>query len=64
VDRTFVFRPVFQQVEVAETVTRDLLARVFHGSVYGLVAHLLKHEKMSREDLNRLRELIETEVEP
>src|SRR5262245_4052010 len=58
-DRTFVFLPVYQQAEVAETATRDLLARVFHGSVYGLVAHLLKHEKLSREDLQRLRELIE-----
>jgi BlaI family penicillinase repressor len=63
VDRTFVFFPLYQQDAVAETVTRDLLARVFHGSVYGLVAHLLKHEKLSREDLERLRELIETEAE-
>src|SRR5260370_11312917 len=39
-DRTFVFRPLFQQAEVRETATRDLLTRVFHGSVYGVGAHV------------------------
>src|SRR5215472_16374858 len=38
-DRTFVFRPLYRQDEVAESAARDLLTRVFNGSVYGLVAH-------------------------
>jgi BlaI family transcriptional regulator, penicillinase repressor len=63
-ERTFVFRPLYQQEEVTETATRDLLSRVFHGSVYGLVAHLLKHEPISREELQRLRRLLDEEVEP
>src|SRR5712692_10389220 len=58
-DRTFVYRPLYQQSEVTETATRDLLARLFNGSVYGLMAHLLKHEEISGEDLARLRELID-----
>src|SRR5437588_5874589 len=58
-DRTFVFRPLYQQSEVTESATRDLLARLFDGSVYGLVAHLLKHEPISREELQRLRALID-----
>jgi BlaI family penicillinase repressor len=62
-DRTFVFRPLYQQSEVTETATRDLLTRIFHGSVYGLVAHLIKHESISREELDRLRRLIEEESE-
>ena len=57
-DRTFVFRPVHQEAEVTTTATRDLLARLFNNSVYGLVAHLLKHEKISREEMARLRQLI------
>jgi BlaI family transcriptional regulator, penicillinase repressor len=58
-DRTFVYRPLYQQSEVTETATRDLLARLFNGSVYSLMAHLLKHEDLSAEDLARLRELID-----
>ena len=63
-DRTFVYRPLYQQSEVTETATRDLLARLFNGSVYSLMAHLLKHEEVSDEDLARLRELIDKEREP
>ena len=58
-DRTFIFRPLFQQAEVRETATRDLLTRVFNGSVYGLVAHLLQHEPISRDELQRLQKLVE-----
>jgi BlaI family penicillinase repressor len=62
-DRTFVFYPLHQETEVTATATRELLTRLFNGSVYGLMAHLLKHENVSREDLARLRELIEKESE-
>jgi BlaI family penicillinase repressor len=58
-DRTFVFRPLYQQAEVRETAARDLLTRVFNGSVYGLVAHLLQHEPVSADELQRLRRLME-----
>jgi BlaI family penicillinase repressor len=60
-DRTFIFRPVFQQSEVTETALHDLLTRLFDGSVYGLVTHLLRHESISAEELARLRRLIEEE---
>jgi len=58
-DRTFIFLPVYQQSEVTETATRDLLTRLFNGSVSGLVAHLLKHETVTAAELARLRELVE-----
>src|SRR4051794_3766081 len=38
-ERTFVFRALCQRSEVTESATRDLLTRLFDGSVYGLVAH-------------------------
>jgi BlaI family penicillinase repressor len=63
-DRTFVYRPLYQQSEVTETATRDLLARLFKGSVYSLMAHLLKHEEISGEDLARLRDLIDKGGDP
>jgi predicted transcriptional regulator len=40
-----------------------LLTRVFGGSVYGLVSHLLKHETISEEEMQRLRRLIDTEID-
>jgi BlaI family penicillinase repressor len=60
-DRTFVFHPLFEQTDVVTSATRDLLARVFHGSVYGLVAHLLRHEPITPDEFQRLRELVEKE---
>ncbi len=58
-DRTFVFRPLYERNEVSESAVQDLLARVFHGSVFGLVSQLLAYEKLSLEELARLRGLID-----
>jgi len=63
-ERTFIFRPLYEQSEVADSVTRDLLTRVFSGSVYGLVAHLLQHETISGDELMRLRALVNEEKKP
>lgn len=59
--RTFIFRPLYERSAVTESATRDLLNRVFQGSIYGLVSHLLKHEEISRDELQRLRQLIDEE---
>ncbi len=61
-DRIFVFRPLYHETEVTETATRDLLKRLFGGSVTGLVAHLMAHEKISDDEMQELRRLIQTEV--
>lgn len=58
-DRTFVFRPLVAESEVTRSAAQDLLARVFSGSVSGLVAHLLDSEEVSQEEIHKLRELID-----
>src|SRR5688572_9972538 len=58
-ERTFVFRATQAREEIAATATRDLLTRIFDSSVSGMVAHLLRHESISREELVQLRQLIE-----
>ncbi len=58
-DRVFVFRPLSREADISESAARDLLTRVFGGSVYGLVSHLLKHETISGDEMKRLRELID-----
>ena len=59
VDRSFLFRPTIGREEVETASMRDVLRGVFRGSAYGLVAHLLKNERVSKEELTRLRELID-----
>lgn len=62
-DRIFVFKPVAREADVTESSTRDFLARVFQGSVSGLVSHVLEHENVSAEELQRLKNLIDSHVE-
>jgi BlaI family penicillinase repressor len=62
-DRTFLFRPLFSAAEFTETPLHEILMRIYHGSVVNLMSHLLKHERISPEELDRLRELINEEAE-
>lgn len=56
--RTFVFVPLVEEHEFKETATRDLVERVFGGSAGSLVAHLLKNEQVSRDEIDEIRKLI------
>jgi BlaI family penicillinase repressor len=58
-DRTFVFFPRLKEDRVKRTAARELLDRVFGGDVGSLVAHLLKGERVSRDELDELRRLID-----
>ncbi len=62
-DRTFLFFPRLDEERIKRVATRDLLERVFGGSAGGLVAHLLKHERLSRDEMDELRRLIERDRE-
>ncbi|HVA46725.1 MAG TPA: BlaI/MecI/CopY family transcriptional regulator [Pirellulales bacterium] len=61
-ERTFVFFPLVQEQEFKQSATRDVLQRVFGGSVSGLVAHLLKNENVSREEIEEIRKLIHRRI--
>ena len=60
--RTFVFYPLVREEQVAQSVTRELLDRVFDGSVSELVAYLLKHENVSAEELREIRRMINAQT--
>ena len=63
--RTFIFVPLVTEEEVQQSATQELLGRVFDGSAYGLVARLVASKSISREELERIRGLIEkAEEEP
>jgi predicted transcriptional regulator len=57
--RTFVFFPRIAQNEFRQSATHDFVERVFGGSTSGLVAHLLKDDNVSHEDLDAIRRLID-----
>lgn len=60
--RTFIFFPTIAEQQVTKGATRDVLDRMFGGSVANLVSYLLKHEKVSAEELKQLRRLIDEQT--
>ena len=56
--RTFVFFPKVRGEQVTRSVTRELVDRVFGGSVSDLVSYLLKHEKVTADELKQIRRMI------
>lgn len=58
-DRTFVFKPLIDSRSVTRSATQDLIERLFGGSASGLVAHLLKEERISEDELQAIRHLID-----
>jgi len=58
-ERTFYFFPTVAEDEIASFATRDLLRRLFEDSPLRLITHLLDTEKLSDDDMRRLRRLVE-----
>ena len=56
--RTFVFFALVEEAEFKQNATHDLVQRVFGGNAGTLVAHLLKHENVSRQEIDEIRKLI------
>src|SRR5262245_34104097 len=56
--RTFVFFPCVEEDKFKRSAVRDLVERVFGGDAGSLVAHLLKNEKVSRQELDEIRRLL------
>jgi BlaI family penicillinase repressor len=57
--RTFTYLPVVDESSATRSATRELIERVFGGSAAGLVAYLLKEERIPRGELREIRRLIE-----
>ena len=58
-ERTFVFYPAIDRHSVTRAATRELVERVFGGSAAGLIAHLLKEERIAPQELQAIRKLID-----
>ena len=58
-DRTFYFRALVSEEVATTSATQDLLSRVFQGSISGMVAHVLDSEKVSKEEIERLKRIVD-----
>ena len=59
--RTFVFYPVVKEDKVRHSATRELLQRLFDGNVADLVSYLIQNEEVSRNGLDEIRAMIDSQ---
>ena len=61
--RAFLFRALVEQDEVADSALDRLVAKVYHGSRELLVSRLLADEDISRDELQRIRKLLQKRLD-
>ena len=61
--RTFVFHPLVNRASVARTEIRRLTERLFGGSTGGLMAYLLKEERIDPDEFDEIKRLVEAREE-
>jgi predicted transcriptional regulator len=57
--RTHIYRPRVSVEEIQQGLVRDLLDRAFAGAAEQLVQQVLNAKKISREELTKIRELLD-----
>ncbi len=57
--RRFVYRAAVEAEHVTDTMVDDLVHRLFGGSLEAMMTHLLESRQVSRDELDRLEELLE-----
>jgi BlaI family transcriptional regulator, penicillinase repressor len=62
--RAFIYRPVVSREHASRSAVRHLLRRFFGNSAEALVLNLLEDEKLSEEELTRVRELLKEDAKP
>jgi BlaI family penicillinase repressor len=60
--RTFFFRPILQRDEIAHSPLDQIVDRFYGGSLVGFVSYFIKNEKISAEELQQLKALIDEET--
>jgi BlaI family penicillinase repressor len=58
-DGRFLYRPVLARAAYVEAESQGLLDRLFEGKLAPLVAHFAEHRKLTPEDVETLKALIE-----
>jgi predicted transcriptional regulator len=58
-ERAYVYTPAQPQREVVGNMVRDFVKRVFNGSAKPLLVHLVENQKLSKEELDEIRKLLQ-----
>jgi len=61
-ERSHVYMAAVEEKSVKQKLVSDLLDRAFEGSAAGLVMHALSDKRASKEDLKKIRALVEAET--
>jgi predicted transcriptional regulator len=64
VDRAYVYRPARPRQQVVGAMVRDFVDRVFDGAAGGLLLHLARDGRLSKEDRQRIRLVIQETERP
>ena len=59
VERAYLYRPSRPRQQVVGAMVRDFVDRVFDGAASGLLAHLAKDGRLSKDERERIRRVIE-----
>ena len=59
VDRAYVYRPTKPRQQVLAAMVRDFVDRVFDGAAGGLLLHLAKDRRLSKDDRATIRRIME-----
>jgi len=60
--RAHEYRSRVSRDQATESMTQDFVQRLFGGDAQPLLAHLLEHESVNRDELEGLKKLIEKEL--
>jgi BlaI family penicillinase repressor len=56
--RAYVYRPLVRQEECVDAASESFLERVFGGSLKPMLAHFVRRDKLSPEEIRELRRLL------
>ena len=59
VERAYVYRPTKPRQQVVGAMVRDFVDRVFDGAAGGLLLHLAKDRRLSKDERTTIRRIIE-----
>ena len=60
--RVFVYTPLIQESEILEIENDSFLNRFYDGAVDSMIVNLLERDKLSENDMNRLKQILEQKL--
>ena len=59
IGNTHLYRAAFSEEEMGRKSVRSIVSKFFNGSLLGMVSNLIKNEKLTREEIDELYQMIE-----